>query len=261
MNLDDAQSSSREQFDRQSSRYGRSHILSDTSDIDRAIAGLELPPPGPALDVATGGGHTAVYFERRGWSVTAADLAPGMLAQASRLAEEEGLTIATREHTAEELPYADASFGLVACRVAAHHFSDPARFVREVARVLVPGGIFLLIDGSVPDGEPEAEDWIHRVEKLRDPSHGRFLTPGRWTELAGAAGLEILVCRTEPFKQPDLEWYFETAATTPENRELVRELVRSAPPAAHRVFAIGEEDGKTIWWWPRLAFVARRAGM
>jgi len=43
-----------------------------------------------------------------------------------------------------------------------------------------------------------------------------------------------------------LNWYFETAATTPENRARVLELVRHAPPEARNLFRLTEEDGKII---------------
>jgi SAM-dependent methyltransferase len=142
--------------------------------------------------------------------------------------------------------------------VAAHHFSRPDSFVSEVARVLSPGGIFLLIDGSVPDGEPEAAEWIHAVERWRDPSHGRFLSPEEWISLCRSADLEILKCGTSPFKQPDLQWYFDAAGTPRENRDEVMNLIRSAPVQAIKAFQLAEEDGKTVWWWPRLALVARR---
>lgn len=257
--LNETQLSSREQFQRQSANYGKSHILANVADVEAALRGIALPREGRALDVATGGGHTALYLASRGFEVTASDVTPAMLENTEKLAAERGITLQTALHVAEELPYADATFEIVSCRVAGHHFSDPAAFVRESARVLKPNGVFLLIDGSVPDGEPEAEEWIHRLEKLRDPSHGRFLTPGKWSSLCEAEGLAVVKCGTTPLKQPDLEWYFETAATPPNNRRQVRELIVSAPEAAHRVFQIAEEDGKTTWWWPRLALVARKS--
>ena len=188
----------------------------------------------------------------------AADISPAMLANARKLADERGFCIETSLHEAEKFPYADAAFDLVTCRVAAHHFSDREAFLRETVRSLKPGGHFLLIDGSVPDGEPEAEEWIHNVEKFRDPSHGRFLSPSSWKALCGSVGLTVLNCGLLPLKQPDLEWYFQTAATSPENREKVRSLVAGAPESARRVFALDEEDGKVVWWWPRLTLLARK---
>ena len=258
MSLDPIQQASREQFDRQSRNYGSSHILADVADIEAALDGVAFPKSRRALDVATGGGHTAVWLAENGWTVTASDLSPAMLERASEMAAAKGVKLKTALHEAERLPYDDGEFEIVTCRVAAHHFSNPAAFVSEVARVLGPGGIFLLIDGSVPDGEPEAAAWIHAVEKSRDPSHGRFLSPGEWSGLCRNAGLEILKCGTKPFKQPDLRWYFETAGTTQANREAVMKLIQSAPDQAVRVFGLAEEDGKIVWWWTRLSLVARK---
>lgn len=256
--LDAVQQASRDQFEKQSDRYGKSHILADTSDVAAGLGGLAFSPGSAALDVATGGGHTAIHLAGLGLAVTAADISPAMLANAKKLAAERGFAIETCLHEAEKFPYASESFAIVTCRVAAHHFSDRDAFLREVHRVLEPGGHFLLIDGSVPDNEPEAEEWIHQVEKLRDPSHGRFLSPGAWTVRCREAGLSVLRCETHPFKQPDLEWYFQTAATSPENREQVLTLVRQAPESARRVFSIVEEDRKIVWWWPRLTLLARK---
>lgn len=61
-----------------------------------------------------------------------------------------------------------------------------------------------------------------------------------------------------PMKQPDLEWYFETAATSPENRERVRALITSAPASPRAAFRLGEEEGRIVWWWPRLTLIASR---
>ena len=259
MSLDERQRASRDQFDRQSRNYGPTHILADVADIVAALDGVTLPASGRALDVATGGGHTAVWLAENGWAVTASDISPAMLERVSELAASRGVALETTLHEAERLPYDAATFQIVTCRVAAHHFSNPVGFVSEVARVLKPGGTFLLIDGSVPDGEPEAAEWIHAVEKWRDPSHGRFLSPGEWSGLCRNAGLEVLKSAMTPFKQPDLHWYFETAGTSQANRDEVLKLIRSAPAQARKSFRLAEEDGKTVWWWLRLSLVARKS--
>lgn len=257
--LDPVQKAAQEQFSRRSEAYGKGHILQNVDDVKEALDSIPWRPGWRALDVAAGAGHTGLLLASLGMETTLADLSEAMLEQAQKAARERGLRIQARKHEAEKFPYPDGSFDLVSCRVAAHHFSSPEAFVRETARALKPGGWFLLIDGSVDDNQPQAEAWIHQVEKLRDPSHHRFLTPGRWRELASKAGLEIRVCRLDPFKQPDLEWYFQTAATPEANRDEVRRLVENAPDAAQRLFRIRRENGKIVWWWQRLTLIAVRS--
>ena len=255
--LDATQLAAQEQFSKQSHRYGKGHILEDTSDIRAALEGVTLPEKARVLDVATGGGHTALFFADQGHAVTACDISGPMLTRLQVVATERGLAIETKQHPAEALPYDDGTFDLVTCRVAAHHFSSPGRFVREASRVLKVGGVFLLIDGSVADGEAEAELWMHRVEKFRDPSHSRFLTPAALKRLCGAAGLEVTRSELQPMKQPDLEWYFDTADTSPDNRLQVLDLVMRAPDSALRLFQINiEDDERIVWWWQRLTLVA-----
>ena len=254
--LDSKQAASARQFERQSDRYGKSHILANTEDIEAALKGVSAPVGGAALDIATGGGHAALWLARHGWKVTAGDIAPRMLQNAAKLCAEAGLSIETKLFPAEELPFAPSSFDLVTSRVGPHHFSSPARFVAEVARVLKPGGRFLLIDGSVPDDDPPTEEWLHHVEKLRDPSHGRYLSRKTWEGLVQGAGLTIERSELQPFKQPDLQWYFETAATPPENREQVMAAVGGATKRVRTALRLRNERGKIVWWWPRLTLLA-----
>jgi ubiquinone/menaquinone biosynthesis C-methylase UbiE len=259
MKLDAVQQAAQEQFARQSRNYGAKHILADVSDVVAALEKVTLPARARVLDVATGAGHTGLHLASLGHDVTLTDLAEPMLERVREAAAARGLSVETRQHPAEALPYPDAAFDLVTSRIAPHHFSSPESFVRETARVLRPGGWFVLIDGSVQDDAPEAEEWLHRVEKLRDPSHHRLLTPRAWTQLCETHGLHVRSAELRPMKQPDLEWYFETAATSPENRAAVRELIAAAPASARALFRLGEENGKIVWWWPRLTLIAQRA--
>jgi ubiquinone/menaquinone biosynthesis C-methylase UbiE len=258
--LNEVQRAAQEQFGRQSHRYAQGHILENVEDVQAALRLVALPPRARVLDVAAGAGHTGLYLAGLGHDVTLSDLTASMLQRTHEAAARRGLAAQFRQHPAEAMPYADAEFDLVTCRVAPHHFSAPDQFIAEVARVLVPGGYFLLIDGSVPDDEPEAEEWLHRVEKLRDPSHHRLLSPRAWTRLCVARGLAVCHCELQPMKQPDLNWYFDTAATPPENRRQVLELAAHAPESARRIYRLGEEEGRIVWWWPRLTLIARKEG-
>jgi ubiquinone/menaquinone biosynthesis C-methylase UbiE len=261
--LDPVQSASQQQFDRQSKRYGKRHILADTSDVADLIARVPPLATRRALDVAAGAGHTGLYLAAKGWQVTLADISMSMLKRASELAEERGLKVEVRQHVAESFPYGDQSFDLVTCRVAPHHFSDPAAFVRESARVLTPDGSLAVIDGTVADGEAEAEEWLHHLEKLRDPSHHRYVTPDQWRAMCKQAGLSVVHCELRPMLQPDLDWYFYTAGTKPENREAVLQLIETAPESARRLFQLRDEraaGGKVTWYWQRMSLLAVKGG-
>ena len=111
-----------------------------------------------ALDVATGGGHVARRLREAGLKVVTTDAAPGMEPD-----------VVCRS---EELPFADGSFDVVVCRVAVHHFDDPALALREMVRV--SGGLVLISD-NLHGGEK-----LEQAEKLRDPSHVRNYTEQEW---------------------------------------------------------------------------------
>ncbi len=254
--LDPIQRSSQRQFDQQSQRYSQGHILADTADVAALVKRVPPLAGRRALDVAAGAGHTGLFLAAQGWQVTLADISSAMLERATEAASARGLSVFTRQHPAESLPYPDGSFDLVTCRVAAHHFSDVGAFVRESARVLVGGGSLAVIDGTVEDEQPEADSWIHSIEKLRDPSHHRFVNPRSWREHCQAAGLRVEYLALQPFLQPDLNWYFETAGTSAENRQAVLKLIESAPQSARDLFRLQTIDGKITWQWQRMSLLA-----
>ena len=143
------------------------------------------------LDVATGTGHTALAFAPHVSKVIASDITEPMLAEARKLAKSKGLAnIATAHAQAEDLPFPDDSFHLVTCRLAAHHFTNPAGFVSEAYRVLTSGGTIAVVDNVSPD-LPTLASAYNVFEKLRDPSHGRCLGPGEWSKLLTQAGFAI----------------------------------------------------------------------
>ncbi|WP_035610210.1 class I SAM-dependent methyltransferase [Haloferula sp. BvORR071] len=255
--LDSQQQRSAAQFDRQAANYGKKHILADTRDVEALIDLIPLPNRhGKVLDVATGGGHTALALAKAGYQPVLGDLAPAMLEHAKALLAGDGVQAETALFPAEEIPFPDASFRLVSCRVAPHHFSDVPGFVQEAHRVLEPGGYLMIIDGSLPDDDPETAEWLHQVEKFRDPSHGRLLDRPTWSRIIEEAGFELLRAELEPMKQPNLEWYFEAAATTEENREQVRELIRTASPHVREAMELETEDGPVRWVWQRISLLA-----
>lgn len=187
----DAKALSRERFARHASEYVTSESHAGGEDLVRLV---ELADPDPgwiALDVATGGGHTAIALAPLVARVVALDLTPKMLEVASGYAAERGVTgIEFVEGDAERLPFDDATFDLVTCRIAAHHFPDVDRFVAEVLRVLKPGGRFVLQDQCVPTSTG-AGTYVNVFERLRDPSHVCALSLEGWTVTLQRVGFAV----------------------------------------------------------------------
>jgi SAM-dependent methyltransferase len=177
---------------------------------------------GTALDVATGGGHVARRLREAGLEVVSCDPAPGMRPD-----------VVCR---AEDLPFGDGSFDVVACRVAAHHFEDVAAAVREMARV--SRDRVLLVDNLYMGERAE------QAERLRDPSHVRNYTEGEWRGFVTAAGLEVEDVRT--FDKPiAVRPWLERAGCEGGAAGRVRELL------ADRI------EGDTIWL-DRIALKGRK---
>lgn len=195
------------------SQFGANAAAYATSDVHAAgeslkmLVGLADPQPHwTGLDVATGAGHMALAFAPHVARMIASDITEEMLAETRALAASRGITnVETAVASADRLPFSDGALDLVCCRLAAHHFAEPAAFVAEAARVLKPGGVFALVDNISPDettmpalSRAEARDAAiiyNQFEKLRDPSHGRALTRSEWDELIGDAGLRIVAER------------------------------------------------------------------
>jgi ubiquinone/menaquinone biosynthesis C-methylase UbiE len=112
-----------------------------------------------------------------------------MLDQTQAQVEKRGLqNVTIQKADVAALPFADGSFDVAVSRYAAHHFADPLQALREIQRVLVPGGRWLLVDVVSPP-EPMADTYLNTVEILRDPSHVRDHSVAQWLDMCSAAGI------------------------------------------------------------------------
>lgn len=87
------------------------------------------------------------------------------------------------------LPFPDASFSIVTCRYAFHHFEHPSAVLAEMKRVCQPGGRMVLADVHAA-ADPERAAAFNRMERLRDPSHVRALPLAEWESLVRQTGLD-----------------------------------------------------------------------
>ncbi|GII65270.1 methyltransferase type 11 [Sphaerisporangium krabiense] len=105
-----------------------------------------LRPKADILEVAPGPGFLAVELARLGHTVSGLDASRSFVEIARRHAREAGVGLDMRHGDAAALPFADASFDLVACQAAFKNFGDPVGALNEMHRVLRPGGTAFVDD-------------------------------------------------------------------------------------------------------------------
>jgi ubiquinone/menaquinone biosynthesis C-methylase UbiE len=184
--------------------YRESATHASGDDLDLVVAWCEPGTGVSVLDVATGGGHVARRLREAGAQVVTVDAAPGMQPD----------VIAPADH----LPFADASFDAVACRIAAHHFPDALGALKEMARVARDRVV--ICDNTFTSESAEEAD------RLRDPSHVRNYSAAEWHSFFELAGLRV-ADEASMVRDTDFEQWLERTETPADARVRVRELLDS----------------------------------
>jgi ubiquinone/menaquinone biosynthesis C-methylase UbiE len=229
------------QFAATAANYVVSKGHAEGDDLARLVALAAPTADDVALDIATGGGHTALAIAQTAGRVIVSDFTRTMLETARGFIATKGIeNVVYALADAEALPFADHAFSLVTTRIAPHHFPNLRAYVHEVARVLEPGGRFLLEDSAAPEGE--AGEFLNHVEKLRDGSHVHSATQQEWLDLLADA--EFTVVTTELFrKEHELSQWIGRANA---NGETVRNAWETAPPDAKTAFDLTYKDDGSV---------------
>jgi ubiquinone/menaquinone biosynthesis C-methylase UbiE len=227
----DSKTLSQERYTQYAQGYVTSKAHAQGTELERLIEIAQPQPDWIVLDVATGGGHTALTFAPHVTWVVATDITPRMLEKAEAHVAGQGVTnVEFRPADAEDLPFEDEAFDLVTCRIAPHHFPHCARFVREGARVLRAGGLLLVQDHVLPNDE-EAARAVDAFERLRDPSHNRAFDGGEWRGMFEDAELTVEHTEQVVKQHAFLDWA-QRQGCTPEVIEQLIEMMRQAPAIA-----------------------------
>ena len=249
------------QFGAVAERYVTSVIHARGGDLARMIELAQPRGDERLLDIATGGGHTALAFAPYVREVLATDLTPRMLEVAEAFVREQGAANVTFQLAdAEALPFPEADFDLVTTRIAPHHFPNPRQYVREVARVLRPGGLFVLDDNMAP-ADQDLDLFQNRFEQWRDPGHVRNNTIAEWSTWMRDAGL--LVEHVEPLqiKRYEFAGWTEQMRMPAAERDALEAWLLAAPPRCAEFFQIVVADGRVQSLTGRYGIiVARKAG-
>jgi ubiquinone/menaquinone biosynthesis C-methylase UbiE len=178
-----------QQFSSQAGAYLSSAVHASGRDLERLNARLADFPEARLLDMGCGAGHASFIAAAQVKDVVAYDLSEQMLTVVSEAAKTRHISnIKTQQGYAEALPFEDESFDVVISRYSAHHWHDVGKALREVRRVLKPGGVVVFMDVMSP-GHPVLDIWLQTVEALRDTSHVHNYSSGELLSMFNDAGL------------------------------------------------------------------------
>ncbi|MDA0798763.1 MAG: class I SAM-dependent methyltransferase [Chloroflexi bacterium] len=254
-----SQRSSQEQFGRMAQSYSNSttHTTRNSLvDIREFVEGRHYKI---GVDIGTGPGFTAFTVAPFCDRVIATDVTPQMLEEVRRLrGERDAPETQIALVAAEALPFQDASIDLIVTRTASHHFVDLPGWLREVERVLAPGGLLVNGDTCAPEDESAAA-WMHEIELRRDRSHGRNLAPSQWKTAVEDAGLHVtdIAMSYVILQYPD--WAERAGMTDGDSAEMRRDLL-AAPDEAQQAFDFQENpDGTIDFHWDVVVVSAVKA--
>lgn len=178
----------REEFRKQAPSWGRDRT---SAHLEWVVSRLALRPEFEVLDVAAGTGLLSRAIAPHVKHVVAVDITPEMLAQGREDAARDGVSnVRFETGAAEDLPYPDDSFDMVATRFSIHHLVRPGMAIAEMHRVCRAGGSLVVID-IVADEDAAVAARYNGVERTRDTSHIRAYSPSGLRSLVADAGVEV----------------------------------------------------------------------
>lgn len=107
----------------------------------------QLAEGSAVLEVAPGPGYFCIELARRGsYSITGLDISHSMVKLATKKAAEAGVQVSFQQGSASNMPFPAASFDFLLCRAAFKNFAKPVEALKEMHRVLKPGGRAVVVD-------------------------------------------------------------------------------------------------------------------
>jgi len=246
----------RAQFTKQADAYTR---MAQTTDEGGLAALVMLTGAGErhrVLDVACGPGFLTMAFARQCGAAVGVDATEEMLSRARAEVRRRGLdNVEFRAADAERLPFDDASFDIVSCRAAFHHFLRPQRVVAEMKRVARRDGRLLIADMLTSEDTSKAL-YHNNIERLCDPTHARALSASEFERLFADAGLRV-VLRPQTLLHYDVDEWIEHGGPSEVIAQEIRGLLAASVETDRSGLSVRYENGRLRFSHAAAAFVLR----
>ncbi|GIO21906.1 class I SAM-dependent methyltransferase [Oceanobacillus sp. J11TS1] len=231
----------KELFTKRKDAYVHSSTHSNPAALQKILDWLKPSDQQIILDVATGGGQVAKTLAPLAKQVIATDLTPSMLSNVrNSIDETDNILFVVAD--AEELPFLDESIDIVTCRIAAHHFPHPEKFIQEAYRVLKTGGKCLFIDNIVSEN-PDEDQFLNKLEAMRDPSHVRSKSLSEWKTLFLKHRFTFLQDDIRVKELPFQDWLTRTVDTE-EVRQQVIDFIQTADSKLKKYIHLKKKDNE-----------------
>jgi SAM-dependent methyltransferase len=202
------------------------------------------------VEVGAGTGNFLALFEERASRLIAVDLTEGMLREARRLFPHMVPVMAD----GAQLPLASGTVDLVSCAQVLHHVWEPLPLLKEMRRVVKPGGRVLVVDQVATERYEEAV-MMNRLEVIRDPSHAACRPPSAMRTLVRATGLEIVDEKISVSSQTMSGWMYPEEFP-PERFEAVERFIEEHGSQTGMDFR--REEGDWSFTRRRMMLLAQR---
>jgi SAM-dependent methyltransferase len=232
-------------FDAQAAKFEKAPVQTNPEALARLVFEADLPPDSLVLDAGCGPGLVSLALLEAGHRVIGVDLSDEMVSRAHARCGRFG-DRAQFERRSLYDPIPGGPFDASISRYVLHHVDDPSAFLRRQVDLLRPRGL-LVVSDHVTDPDASKAEEHNAIERLRDRTHTRNLSPGSLVDLFASAGLDSIRLSEEAFTLDFDEW-FERATPAAPKPEVRRTILEAGPIRGFH--AVAGKDGRvTIHCW------------
>ena len=190
MSLDATKKSFEESF-KENNFYNKQ--TQDETHLRDILKFIEIKPQMKVLDLGCGSGYLTFSMAKENpeANILGLDIVTKTLENNAAQAKKDFLyNLEFKSYDGFKFPCADESFDLIVNRYALHHFPDIEQSMKEIARVLTPGGKLFISDPR--PNECDITKFVDDYMQLKKDGHIKYYTKDEWIELCGKCGLSVI---------------------------------------------------------------------